>query len=157
MIGADRFGPDSPETPWLAALRPQAAAAGVAMPGYRPHAEVLAAMARAAIVVVPSRWDEPFGLTALEAMACRAALVASPRGGLPEVYGETAVVIDPEDPAGIAAALVALARDPARRAALASAGRARAETFDVTPAVARLDALRTDVLAAWKRNPRGPI
>ena len=31
------------------------------MLGYRPHAAVLEAMSRAAIVVVPSRWQEPFG------------------------------------------------------------------------------------------------
>ncbi|MCX7383187.1 MAG: glycosyltransferase family 4 protein [Alphaproteobacteria bacterium] len=148
IIGADRFGPDSPETPWLATLRPKAAAAGVAMRGYRPHADVLAAMAHAAIVVVPSRWDEPFGLTALEAMACGAALIASARGGLPEVYGDAALAIDPENPADIAAALTALATDPARRAALAEAGHARAAQFDVAIAARRLDALRSDVLAA---------
>jgi glycosyltransferase involved in cell wall biosynthesis len=157
MIGADRFGADSPETAWIASLRPKAAASGVVMEGYRPHAEVLAAMARAAIVVVPSRWEEPFGLTALEAMACGAALVASDRGGLREVYGEAAVVIDPEDPAGMAAVLVALARDPARRAALAAAGRARAAGFDAAPTLARLDELRSDVLAAWPRAPAHPI
>ena len=59
MIGADRFAPDSPETGFIRALRPEAEAAGVAMLGYRPHGDVLAAMARAAIVVVPSRWPEP--------------------------------------------------------------------------------------------------
>ncbi len=157
IIGADRFGADSPETPWLAALRPRAAAAGVAMLGYRRHGEVLAAMARAAIVVVPSRWDEPFGLTALEAMACGAALVASARGGLPEVFGDTALVIDPENPADIAAAVTALATNPARRAALAAAGRNRAAQFDVAIAAARLDALRSDVLAAWPKRQGHPI
>ena len=157
IVGADRFGPDSPETPWLAALRPRAAAAGIAMRGYQPHAEVLRAMAGAAIVVVPSRWPEPFGLTALEAMATGAALVASGRGGLPEVYGDAAVVIDPENPAAIAAALVALARDPARRSALAQLGRARAQSFSRPAGAARLAALRSDVLAAWSKPGRHPI
>ncbi len=149
IVGADRFGADSPETPWLAALRPKAAAAGVTMAGYRPHAEVLRAMAAASIVVVPSRWPEPFGLTALEAMACGAALIASARGGLPEVTGSAALVIDPEDPAAIAAAIVALARDSARRGALAAAGRARAALFDTAVARRKREALHSDVLAAW--------
>lgn len=157
IVGADRFGPDSPETPWLAALRPKAAAAGVAMLGYRPHGAVLAAMAAAAIVVVPSRWAEPFGLTALEAMACGAVLVASDRGGLPEVYGDAAVVIDPDDPAGMAAAIVALARDPARRGEMAARGLQRARLFDAAVARQRLDALRSDVLAAWSNAGRHPI
>ena len=93
------------------------------MLGYRPHADVLAAMARAAIVVVPSRWQEPFGLTALEAMACGAALVCSPRGGLPEVGGDAALYADPDDPPAVAEAIVALARET-RRATVAGRGRA---------------------------------
>jgi glycosyltransferase involved in cell wall biosynthesis len=157
MIGADRFGPDSLETPWLRALRPRAAAAGVAMAGYQPHDQVLAAMACAAIVVVPSRWPEPFGLTALEAMACGASLLCAPRGGLPEVIGEAALPIDPEDPESMAAAIVALARDPARRAALGAAGRIRARDFALPGAQARLDALRRNVLGTWPSPADRPI
>jgi UDP-glucose:(glucosyl)LPS alpha-1,2-glucosyltransferase len=148
MIGADRFGPDSPETPWLRALRPQAEAAGVTMTGYQLHEAVLSAMARAAIVVVPSRWAEPFGLTALEAMACGAALLCARTGGLPEVVGDAALPVDPDDPACMAESIVALARDPARMAALGSAGRQRAQGFDLPLAAQRLDALRRDVLAS---------
>ena len=103
-------------------------------------------MGRAAIVLMPSRWNEPFGLTALEAMAMGAALMCSARGGLAEVAGEAAVFIDPDDPAAVARALVALARDPARRAALAAAGRARAAGFDLAPAGRALEAMRRRVL-----------
>jgi UDP-glucose:(glucosyl)LPS alpha-1,2-glucosyltransferase len=157
LLGADRFGAASPETPYLATLRPKAAAAGVAMPGWRPHGEVIAAMARAAIVVVPSRWAEPFGLAALEAMACGAAVLASRRGGLPEVVGEVAVPIDPEAPEQIAEAIVALAADPARRVILGEAGRRRAAAFDVGRAIAALDALRRQTLAAWPHGVARPI
>lgn len=157
MIGADRFGADSPETPFLRALRPRAKSAGVAMLGWRPHAEVLDAMASAAIVVVPSRWPEPFGLTALEAMACGAALICAPRGGLPDVMGDVAVPIDPEDPADIAAAIVALAQDPARRSLIAAGGRLRAAGFSTQAAAARLAALRADVRARWSRAGVMPI
>lgn len=146
MIGADRFGPDSPETPWLAALRPRAAAAGVEMWGYRPHAEVMAAMARAAIIVVPSRWPEPFGLTALEAMAAGGALLCAPRGGLPEVFGEAGLAIDPENPTALADTIRDLAAHPARIAELGAAGRARARQFALPVAAARLDALRRRTL-----------
>ena len=75
MIGADRFRPAGRTRRLIRALRRRGGGRRRRMSGYRPHAEVLAAMARAAIVVVPSRWPEPFGLTALEAMACGAALV----------------------------------------------------------------------------------
>jgi UDP-glucose:(glucosyl)LPS alpha-1,2-glucosyltransferase len=157
VLGADRFGASSPETPFIAALRAPAAAAGIALTGWRPHAEVLAAMSRAAIVVVPSRWPEPFGLTALEAMACGAALLCSPRGGLPEVVGDAAVTIDPEHPEALADAIVALARDPGRRVALGVAGRARAARFDVAQSAAALATLRRQALAAWPRRTSYPI
>ncbi len=146
MIGADRFAADAPDTPFLRALRPRAAAAGVVLAGHRPHAAVLDAMARAAVVAVPSRWEEPFGLVALEAMACGAAVVASPRGGLPEVVGDAALCADPDEPGALADALLALARDPGRRAALFDAGRARAAVFDAPHAIARLRAFRAAVL-----------
>ncbi len=157
MIGADRFRPDSPDTSFIRVLRAEAAQAGVAMLGYRPHDEVLAAMARAAIVVVPSRWPEPFGLTALEAMAAGAALLVSPRGGLGEFTADAAVTIDPDDPENLAAALRAVAGDAARRAALGEAGRARARGYDVSRGIARLDALRSEILAAWPAGQGDPI
>lgn len=48
-------------------------------------------LARARCVLVPSRWNEPFGLVACEAMACGTPVVASTRGALPELIadGET--------------------------------------------------------------------
>lgn len=145
MVGADRFGAYSPETPFLHALRPRAAAAGVLMLGHLPHAHVLAAMRRAAIVCVPSRWEEPFGLTALEAMACGAALVCSPRGGLPEVAGDAALYAEP-DAAALGAAILGLAQDPARRAAMGIAGRCRAQGFGAPEAARALVRLRQDIL-----------
>ncbi|MBB2203100.1 glycosyltransferase family 4 protein [Gluconacetobacter tumulisoli] len=142
MIGADRFGPDSPETPFLAGLRPRARAAGVGMAGYQPHDRVLAAMARAAIVVVPSRWPEPFGMTALEAMACGAALVASPRGGLADVVGDAALLAEPEPAAGLIEAIGRLAGSETLRTDLSHRGLARAQAFARPAARARLEDLR---------------
>jgi len=146
MLGADRFAPDSAETPFLRALLPEAAAAGVAMRGYQPYDAVLAAMGKAAIVAVPSRWEEPFGLAALEAMACGAALVCSARGGLPEVAGRAAAYADPDVPGELGRTLLDLATDGGRRAALAAAGRRRAEGFGAEAAARRLLALRRECM-----------
>jgi glycosyltransferase involved in cell wall biosynthesis len=147
MIGADRFSYDSPDTAFVQAIRGGAEGAGIRMLGYRDHPEVLVAMSRAAIVVVPSRWPEPFGLVALEAMASGAALVCSPRGGLPEVAGEAAIYCDPDRPAEMAAAIRALAVDESRRNALAEAGRLRAKQFDAPVIAGRLAGLRRQVLS----------
>jgi UDP-glucose:(glucosyl)LPS alpha-1,2-glucosyltransferase len=146
IIGADRFRDSSPDTEFVRTVRAVADAAGVVMVGYRDHPLVLEAMARAAIVVVPSRWPEPFGLTALEALASGSALVSSPRGGLREVSGDAALYIDPDDPRSIADAILGLARDPARRSALGAAGRERSRQFDVPVAAAQLAVLRWGAL-----------
>jgi glycosyltransferase involved in cell wall biosynthesis len=57
------------------------------------------AMARAAVVLCPSRWDEPFGLAAAEAQACGTPVVAFRRGGLSEVImdGVTGFLVPPDD------------------------------------------------------------
>jgi glycosyltransferase involved in cell wall biosynthesis len=146
IIGADRFRFDSPDTGFVQMVRAAAEGANVRMLGYRDHTEVLAAMARAAIVVVPSRWPEPFGLVALEALASGAALICSPRGGLPEVAGDVALYANPDDPAEIAAAIRTLCGDEGRRAALMDAGRQRASQFDVPVIAAQLAAIRMEAL-----------
>ncbi len=147
MIGADRFATGGRPTAFERALAPLARAAGVERLGYLPHADVLGAMARAAIVAVPSRWPEPFGLTALEAMASGAALICSGRGGLHELVGEAAAFADPDVPGALADAILHLASDGDLRGALARAGLARAQAFDAPAARARLAELRARLLA----------
>lgn len=154
IIGADRFALDSPDTDFVQTVRAAADAAGVRMLGYRDHPDVLNAMAKAAIVVVPSRWQEPFGLVALEALACGAALICAPNGGLPEVAGEAAIYASPDNPAEIAEAIKILARDHARRGALSSAGRERAKQFDLAVIGERLAALRRQVIAGTVAPPQ---
>jgi glycosyltransferase involved in cell wall biosynthesis len=146
VIGADRFWANSAATPFQQALAPLANAAGIEMRGYLPHMEVLRAMAAAAIVVAPSRWAEPFGLTALEALASGAALICSDRGGLPEVAGDAALYADPDAPGELEAAIRRLASDPALRGGLAVAGLARAKLFDAVGARVRLAELRRRVV-----------
>jgi UDP-glucose:(glucosyl)LPS alpha-1,2-glucosyltransferase len=146
IIGADRFGPESPRTPFLARMEEQARSAGVVMRGYQPHPLVLEAMARAAIVVMPSRWAEPFGLVALEAMASGAALITSARGALPEVVGDAALFADPDRPETIAEAIRRLAQDADERARLSARGRERAAAFSIAAITPRLEAFRARLL-----------
>jgi glycosyltransferase involved in cell wall biosynthesis len=73
-------------------------------PGVSVHrgvarASLWTAMARAAVVLYPARWDEPFGLAAAEAQACGTPVVAFRRGGLGEVIvdGVTGLLVPPDD------------------------------------------------------------
>ena len=76
-----------------------------------PRAALWEIMARAAVVLCPSRWDEPFGLAAAEAQACGTPVVAFRRGGLSEVIvdGVTGFLVPADD---VAAAAAAVARTP---------------------------------------------
>lgn len=152
IIGADRFGPESPRTPFLARMEAEAQRAGVVMRGYQPHAAVLQAMGRAAIVVMPSRWEEPFGLVAIEAMASGAALITTRRGALPDIAGEAALYADPDEPATIAEAIRALALDAPRRAELATCGRARVQAYTVAAVLPQLEAFRAHMLETRMRE-----
>ncbi|MFT3733160.1 MAG: glycosyltransferase family 4 protein [Hyphomicrobium sp.] len=82
----------------------------------------------AAIAIVPSRWEEPFGRTALEAHAAGCAVISSGTGGLKEVSGGHAVLLPERFTAGdIAEKLNALIGDGAKREAIAREGRAYCE------------------------------
>ena len=155
MIGADRFGPTSPETPSLAALRPQAQQAGVVLLGYQTHTAVLEAMARAAVVVVPSRWPEPFGMVALEAMACGAALLVSNKGGLPDVVGEAGLLCDPDNLPEVVAKLTDLITNEALRAELAQKGLERAQFFQTDTLRLTRESLQRACIAAWRTRCGG--
>jgi glycosyltransferase involved in cell wall biosynthesis len=72
-----------------------------------PRTSLWEAMARAAVVLYPARWDEPFGLAAAEAQACGTPVVAFSRGGLGEVIvdGMTGFLVPPDDVRAAAAAV----------------------------------------------------
>jgi glycogen synthase len=65
------------------------------------------------VMVVPSRWNEPFGVVALEGIACGCVIVGSSGGGLPEAIGPCGVTFPNGDPQGMADALARLLTHPA--------------------------------------------
>ncbi|MFQ5791308.1 MAG: glycosyltransferase family 4 protein [Acidobacteriota bacterium] len=81
-----------------------------------------------ALFVLPSL-DEGFGLPALEAMACGAPVVASDRAALPEVVGDAALLVDPEDEATITTAMTRALTTDRIREHLRRRGLLRARDF----------------------------
>jgi UDP-glucose:tetrahydrobiopterin glucosyltransferase len=77
-----------------------------------PRTSLWEAMARAAVVLYPARWDEPFGMAAAEAQACGTPVVAFRRGGLGEVImdGVTGFLVPPDDIQAAADAVSKVAR-----------------------------------------------
>ena len=81
------------------------------------------------VIVMPSRWDEPFGLVTIEAGACRKPIVATRVGGIPEIVedGVNGLLVERDDLEGLVRQVARLIDDPDLRRRLGEAGRARVE------------------------------
>jgi glycosyltransferase involved in cell wall biosynthesis len=67
------------------------------------------------ILVVPSRYDEPFGVVALEGIACGCVVIGSSGGGLPEAIGPCGITFPNGDPEGLADKIRMMLNAPAER------------------------------------------
>ncbi|HZV73174.1 MAG TPA: glycosyltransferase family 4 protein [Conexibacter sp.] len=111
--------------PAEARLRALAASAGVTFLGRLSAAALARERRGAAVLLAPSRNDDPCPMTVVEALADGLPVLGSARGGIPELIGDGAT-LPPDDPAAWCGALSALWSDPARRAAAGADALARA-------------------------------
>ena len=101
----------------------------VRIAGTVDRARLAALYSGARVMTYPST-VETFGIPPLEAMACGTPVVAANRTSIPEITGDAALLIDPDDVAAYAAALYRALHDEALRADLVAKGRARLAHFD---------------------------
>lgn len=113
-----------------------------------PHRQIMAAFSSAAAAVVPSRWPEPLGLVAVEALAVGTPVVATRMGALPEVVadGVTGLIVPPGDTTALAAALDRIVSDRTLRARLGAAGAGQARTYTASVVMPSLLAAYDDAL-----------
>ena len=99
--------------------------------GWVPTVQMPQVYQNAAVVVIPSLWEEPFGLVAVEAMACGLPVVASRQGGLESIVveAETGFLVKPGDDAALADRLEELLTDVNLRQRMGSEARRRAVEF----------------------------
>jgi len=102
--------------------------AHVRMSGFVGEAGLAARYAAADVAVLLSEY-EGFGLPALEAMSRGVPVVTSTEPALGEIFGEAAILVDPHDPADVAAAVDRILTDPGLRAALVERGHALASRY----------------------------
>jgi glycosyltransferase involved in cell wall biosynthesis len=106
-VYGDRYDSDYADTQ----IEPRRADPGVAIHPGVPRTVIWRVMARAAVVLCPARWEEPFGMVAAEAQACGTPVVAFRRGALDEVIVDevTGFLVAPDD---VDAAVDAVTRIP---------------------------------------------
>jgi glycosyltransferase involved in cell wall biosynthesis len=131
---------------------------------FRGDDELVAAYRAADAVLFPVRWEEPWGLVPLEAMGLGRPVICTGRGGTAEFVrdGVNALVVEPDDPRGLAAAVSRLADSEDLRRTIVDGGRRTAanytaerfdaETLEAIESHAALSArgpARTDGRSRW--------
>jgi len=96
--------------------------------GWVSEEEKPALYSLATLFLYPSLY-EGFGLPPLEAMACGTPVIASNAASLPEVVGDGGVLVDPQEPAAWAEAMVSLLTSPQKRENLSAKGVEQAQRF----------------------------
>lgn len=142
---------DGPSRRELERLADQVAPGRVKFYG-RLSAEALSVLVSGSLATVaPSRWYENQPMTILEAFAVGVPAVVTDLGGMPDLVttGVHGLVVPPNDPAALAAAITRLHEDPAGARAMGLAGRRRIETqFGGETHLARLEEVYASALAA---------
>lgn len=118
---------EGPERERLAELAAQAP--GAELTGFESPNQVARRLEEAGLVILPHRWEEPFGLVVIEAFAAGRPVIASNLGGPAELidHGVNGLLVPAGDPEALARAAQDLLRDPARLAAMGRAARATYE------------------------------
>jgi glycosyltransferase involved in cell wall biosynthesis len=130
LAGSDGYGADK----ILERIAGSPARDRIVVTGYVSPQELASWYARARIFAFPSL-DEGFGMPVLEAMQARIPVVTSNRSSLPEVAGDAALLVDPEDTEGIRKALCDLMENRDLGEDLVLRGAARAQEFSWGKAV----------------------
>jgi glycosyltransferase involved in cell wall biosynthesis len=108
--------------------------------------EVMAAWAGASIGLIPSVWDEPCPTVALEAMSRGVPLVASDVGGVPDLVAGAGLLVPAGDPDALSAAMGRLLGDQTLRSRMSEVARWRAEGFNASVVVPRIERAYTTVV-----------
>lgn len=133
IAGASFYGADKTTSPYLHELQEASKdiKEKVLFTGFIKYKMMPSYLKIANIIVVPSLWEEPFGLTVLEAMAAGVPLIATRCGGIPEICEGVATLIDRDNVCeNIANAIKYLYNNPELAKELAQAAVARSWTFD---------------------------
>ena len=122
----------------------------VQMLGRIPRAELLMHYKGATFFACPSRWIDGLGLVFLEAMACGTPVIATARGGTPEIVlnGKTGLLIPGIVPEDLAAAMRQLLANPSLRSAMSQNCKSLAAQYDWPQTASRFMSVYESVLPA---------
>jgi glycosyltransferase involved in cell wall biosynthesis len=113
----------------------------VLMMGSWPHGAVMQAWKRSCISLVPSVWNEPFGMVVIEAMSEGRPVIASHTGGIPDIvtHGVSGLLITPGEVESLQQAIELLLARPEMREQMGKAAKLRSTEFLASLVVPRIE------------------
>lgn len=133
ILGSSFFENAKNEDTFIQSLRNKATRIEnqIVFTGFIPYNQVPDYLQLADIAVLPSMWEEPFGLTIVEAMAVGLPLVTTRSGGIPEICKGVATIVERDNIVNnLASAILDLYNKPEKRQQMAAISLERAKLFD---------------------------
>lgn len=133
IIGDSNYGMDKHHTPFVDRLHQEVEFIKdqIVFTGFIDYSQIPSYLKMADIAVIPSMWDEPFGLTVVEAMAAGLPLITTRSGGIPEICEGIATIVERDNIVeNLANAILDLYENPEKRKAMAKASLERSKRFD---------------------------
>lgn len=133
IIGASTYGKDKYPTSFIKQLEEEVAPIKerVVFTGFIEYNKIPSYLKLADIAIVPSMWEEPFGLSVVEAMAAGLPLITTRSGGIPEICEGVATIINRDNIVeNLANAILDLYHNPEKRVAMSKASLERSKMFD---------------------------
>lgn len=132
VIGSSFFGNATEDDEFTKELRKNTAQIQdrIFITGFIPYHEVPSYLKLADLAIVPSMWNEAFGLTVLEAMAAGLPLITTRSGGIPEICEDVAYIIERDNIVdNLTESIVRLYKDPESRSRMSVLSFKRAQQF----------------------------
>lgn len=134
IVGGSFYGNEVRRTPFIEELikLSEDVHHQIIFTGFQPYQEIPSLLSLADIAVLPSVWEEPLGLTCIEAMAMGLPIITTKQGGIPEtVTPDCAIMLDVDEklPHRISAAILNLYEHPEKRKAMSKASLERSKLF----------------------------
>lgn len=133
IIGASAYGPDKQPTSFIKKLEEESESIKdkVVFTGFINYIQIPTYLKMADIAVVPSMWEEPFGLTVVETMASGLPLITTRSGGIPEICEGVATIVERDNIVdNLATAILDLYQHPEKREQMTTASLERSKIFD---------------------------
>ena len=133
IIGASAYGKDRVLSPFILQLKEEAEPIKeqIIFTGFVNYQQVPSYLKMGDLAVIPSIWEEPFGLTVVEAMAAGLPLITTRSGGIPEICEGVACIVERENVVdNLANAILDLYEHPEKRKAMSKASLEQSKLFD---------------------------